>query len=184
MYNHEQSFINVLQCLSQPTWHSEADNITCSHSGIKRVPSLWTICLLSFGSAQKAARNFIFLSILFFRIFWGMDLTGRPREQSPKSPDVTRTVTDCAKSLLGSPFVEAHALTIKCPCTWIQESKKKNSVRWEKSDVFSTVSVDGIRRTWRGSMWDQAGARKRRRRGNVWEDSVLLCYFSRFFFCS
>lgn len=140
---------------------------------------------LVFGSAKEAARNFIFLSILFSCIFWGMDLTAWQREHSPKSPDVTRTVTDCAKSLLGSPFVEAHALTIKCPCTWIQESKKKkNSVRGEKSEVFSTVSVDGIRRTWRGSMWDQAGARKRRRRGNAWEDSVLLCYFSRFFFCS
>lgn len=159
MYNHEQSFINVLQCLSQPTWHSEADNITCSHSGIKRVPSLWTICLLSFGSAQKAARNFIFLSILFFRIFWGMDLTGRPREQSPKSPDVTRTVTDCAKSLLGSPFVEAHALTIKCPCTWIQESKKKNSMSGGKKwSVFYSERrrhQEDVTRQHVGSGWSE-----------------------------
>lgn len=136
---------------------------------------------LVFGSAKEAARNFIFLSILFSCISWGMDLTARQREQSPKSPDVTRTLTDCAKSLLGSPFVEAHALTIKCPCTWIQESKKKEQREGGKK-WSSTVSVAGIRRTWRGSMWDQAGARKRKRRGNVWEDSVLLCYFSRFFF--
>lgn len=127
MYNHEQKFhqcpsmfLSQLDILKQTTSHV----LLVAQKRKSPISTNHLSCLV-FGSAQKAAGNFIFLSILFFCIFWGMDLTGRQRAQSTKSPDVTRTVTDCAESLLGSPFVEAHAFTIKCPCTWIQESKKK-----------------------------------------------------------
>lgn len=177
---------NVLQCLSQPTWHSEADNIKCSLSGKKKESLLYDPFV--FSQASKQETSFFFPSLFLHLVRDGSDWT---------TMGATSKVTWCCQ--------DSNWLCRKPPWSpvcwstcfnsevsmYLNSGKPKEFKKKKKKEreVFSTVSVDSVR-TGQGSMWDQAGVwwgekgRQRRQRGNVGEDSVLLCYFSRFFFCS
>lgn len=146
---------NVLQCLFQPTWHFDAYNNKCSLVAKKSQVSLSSICLQPHLEVSRKRNK---TSYFFPSFCWGMDFTGEERDETnnPKNRDLF-SAADAKSRLLTViwlcgkppwfPFLQAHALTIKCPCPCFKENKKRSKVRKKKWLVFSTVSVERVIKT-------------------------------------
>lgn len=136
---------NVLQCLSQPTWHFDAYNNKCSLVAKKSQVSLYHPFVFSHiwkwvgnGTKLQIYFHLFFLQLLRHGFHWR---TAR-RENPPKNPDLF-SAADAKSRLLTViwlcgkppwfPFLQAHALIIKCPCPCFKENKKRSKVR-KKND--------------------------------------------------
>lgn len=129
--------------LSQPTWHFDAYNNKCSLVA-KEVTgiSLSSICLQPHleVSRKRNETSYLFPSFLsaFVEAWIWLEksemnlhriLTYFLQKSSSDSNLLVRKAS-------WFPFLEAHALTIKCPCPCFKENKKRSKVRKKMTGVF------------------------------------------------